>query len=57
LARSVRSTVLVKYTEGLSTSMDLTQAENQLTQAQADYINRLFSALDAKLELSRVFEE
>ncbi len=57
LARSVRSTVLVKYTEGLSTSMDLTQAENQLTQAQADYINRLFAALDAKLELSRVFEE
>jgi outer membrane protein len=57
LARSVRNTTLTKYKEGLSTSMELTQTENQLTQAQADYINKLFSALDAKLELSRVFEE
>lgn len=57
LARNIRSTVLVKYNEGLSSSMDLTQAENQLTQAQADYINRLFTAMEAKLELSRVFEE
>lgn len=57
LARSVRTGTLIKYQEGMSTSMELTQAENQLTQAQGDYINRLFSALDAKLELSRVFEE
>jgi outer membrane protein len=57
LAQSIHSGTLIKYREGMSTSMELTQVENQLTQAQADYINRLFSALDAKLELSRVFEE
>jgi len=57
LARSIHSGTLIKYREGMSTSMELTQVENQLTQAQADYINRLFSALDAKLELGRVFEE
>jgi len=57
LARSIHSGTQIKYREGMSTSMELTQVENQLTQAQADYINRLFSALDAKLELGRVFEE
>lgn len=57
LAQSIHNGTLIKYREGMSTSMELTQVENQLTQAQGDYINRLFSALDAKLELSRVFEE
>jgi outer membrane protein len=57
LARSIHSGTQIKYREGMSTSMELTQVENQLTQAQADYINKLFSALDAKLELGRVFEE
>lgn len=57
LAQSIHSATLIKYKEGMSTSMELTQVENQLTQAQGDYINRLFSAHEAKLELSRVFEE
>ncbi len=57
LAQSIRATILVKYNEGMSTSMDLTQAENQLAQAQGDYINKLFATMDAKLNLSRSFEQ
>ncbi len=57
LAQSIRATILVKYNEGMSTSMDLTQAENQLAQAQGDYINKLFATMDAKLSLSRSFEQ
>ncbi len=57
LAQSIRATILVKYNEGMSTSMDLTQAENQLAQAQGDYINKLFATMDAKLSLSRSFNQ
>jgi hypothetical protein len=35
----------------------LTQAENQLAQAQGDYINKLFATMDAKLSLSRSFDQ
>jgi outer membrane protein len=57
LAQSIRATTLVKYNEGISTSMDLTQAENQLTQAQGDYIGKLFAVMEAKQSLNRTFEQ
>lgn len=56
LATRIKEKTLIKYNEGLATSMELTTAENQLIQAQAEYINTLFSAMDAKLELKKVLE-
>lgn len=56
LAARIKEKTLIKYNEGLSTSMELTTAENQLIQAQADYINTLFAAMNAKLEMKKVLE-
>ena len=56
LASRIKEKTLIKYQEGLASSMELTTAENQLIQAQTDYIEALFQAMDAKLELKKVLE-
>ncbi|TNF24259.1 MAG: TolC family protein [Bacteroidetes bacterium] len=56
LAKRIKEKTLIKYNEGLASSMELTTAENQLIQAQADYIGTLFQAMNAKLELKKVLE-
>jgi outer membrane protein len=56
LAKRIKDKTLIRYNEGLATSMELTTAENQLISAQAEYISTLFSAMDAKLELKKVLE-
>jgi outer membrane protein TolC len=56
LATRIKEKTLTKYQEGLATSMELTQAENQQIQAQTEYINTLFKAMDAKLQMKVVLE-
>jgi len=56
LATRIKEKVLIRYKEGLSTSMELTTAENQLITAQTEYIGTLFRAMDAKLEMKKVLE-
>lgn len=56
LAKRIKEKTLIQYNEGLSTSMELTTAENQLLQAQGDYINTLFAAMNAKLQMKIVLE-
>lgn len=56
LATRIKQKTLVRYQEGLATSMELTTAENQLIQAQTDYINTLFKAMDAKIQMKVVLE-
>ncbi len=56
LAKRIQEKTLIKYNEGLSTSMELTTAENQLLQAQGEYINTLFAAMNAKLQMKVVLE-
>lgn len=51
LAERIQNKTLIRYKEGLASSMELTTAENQLIQAQSEYINILFQAMDAKVEL------
>lgn len=51
LSRSIRTTTKTKYNEGLSSSLELTQAENQLLQTQATYFNALLNLLNAKENL------
>lgn len=56
LATRIKTKILMKYNEGLATSMELTTAENQLITAQTEYIGTLFRAMDAKLEMKVVLE-
>ena len=56
LAERIQQKTLIRYNEGLASSMELTTAENQLITAQTDYISTLFSAMDAKLELKTVVD-
>lgn len=56
LSKRIRDKVLIKYNEGLATSMELTTAENQLISSQGNYINALFKVMDAKVELKKILE-
>ncbi len=51
LSKRIRDKTRVKYTEGISSSLDLTQAENQYLEAQQNYLNALQNLLNAKEEL------
>lgn len=56
LAQRIQKKTLIRYNEGLASSMELTTAENQLISAQTEYINTLFNAMDAKLGLKTVVD-
>lgn len=51
LSESISQTTQTKYAEGISSSLELTQAENQLLQTQASYFNALLNLLNAKENL------
>lgn len=51
LSRRIRDQTYRKYQEGLVTSLDLTQAENQLVETQINYFRAVLNTLDAKEEL------
>lgn len=44
----------VKFTEGLSTSFELRQAQVQLYQAQNEYLQSMLNVINAKAELERI---
>jgi outer membrane protein TolC len=56
LAERIQKKTLIRYNEGLASSMELTTAENQLITAQTEYISTLFNAMDAKLKLKTVVD-
>lgn len=51
LAEKIYERMQIKYNEGVSTSMDLTQSHNQYLEKQGAYINSLFQLFDAKASL------
>ncbi|MGB0175705.1 MAG: TolC family protein [Owenweeksia sp.] len=51
ISRKIRDKTLIKYREGISSSLDLTQAENQNLEAQQNYLNALQNLLNTKEEL------
>ncbi len=51
LAERIYETTQVKYREGVGSSVELTQAEQQLYQAQSNFINALYDFLVAKIDL------
>ncbi len=48
LSEKIRNKTLLKYKEGLSSSLELSQSENQLLQTQTNYINAISQALNSK---------
>jgi len=51
LAESISSKEEIKFFEGISTSIDLTNAQNQLFNQQQNYIQSIFEIIQTKVEL------
>lgn len=51
LAQKIYNTTLIKYKEGVGSSLELTSAESTLYAAQGSYIGALFNLLTAKTNL------
>ena len=54
LSKKIYDRTLVKYKEGMSSSMDLTQAQNQYLTAQSNYFNAMLELLNANAKLSKL---
>ncbi|MBX7094187.1 MAG: TolC family protein [Flavobacteriales bacterium] len=54
LAESIQNKTLIKYKQGLASSMELTTAQNQYLTQQANYISALFNLLSAKVGLDKI---
>lgn len=53
LAERIFDTTQIKYREGVGSSLEVTQAESELYNAQANYINSLFDLLTATNDLKK----
>lgn len=53
IAEKIYQKTLAKYKEGISGSMDLTQAHNQLLNIQSSYYQSLLNMLQAKVQLNK----
>jgi outer membrane protein TolC len=47
----------VKYEEGISSSIELTTANNQLLESQANFINAAFQLIQAKSNLDKALNQ
>lgn len=54
MTQSIYDRTQIKFTEGVGSSVELTQAEAAVYQAQADYTNALYELLQAKIDLDLV---
>ncbi|MGD8534243.1 MAG: TolC family protein [Candidatus Aminicenantes bacterium] len=54
LSKKVYDTTLIKYNEGVASSLDLTQANDQYLLAQSDFIQAMSGLLTAKNKLDRL---
>lgn len=57
IARKVLDRTAIKYREGVSSSLDLTQVNNQYLQTQTDYISALVELLNAKIRLDKSLDQ
>ncbi len=53
LAQNIYDTALIKYREGVGTSVEVTQAEAELYRAQGGLVNALYDLLLAKVDLEK----
>lgn len=57
VAKEILSSTAIKYKEGVVSSMDLTQVQNQLLQAQTDLTNAGFELIRAKLNIDKLLNK
>ncbi len=55
LAEKIYNTSLIKYREGLGSSLEVNNSESTFLQTQASYINSLYSLVLAKAELNKAY--
>jgi len=51
MTQSIFDRTKIKFTEGVGSSVEVTQAEGNLYQAQAEYISALYDVLESKVDL------
>ena len=51
VTQDIYDTTLIKFGEGVGSSLEVTQAESDLHQAQSAYINSLYDLLITKIDL------
>lgn len=54
LSKKVYDKTVIKYKEGVSSSLDLTQNQNQFLTAETNYYNSILTLLNAKAKLDRI---
>ena len=54
LAKKVKEKALIKYREGVGSSLEVTTTENQYLQIQADYISSLLNLFNAKIAINKL---
>jgi outer membrane protein TolC len=54
LTQRVYEKTLIKFKEGLSSSLDLTNAQNQYLTAQSNYFNSIYTVITAKNKLQKL---
>ena len=54
IAEKILNNAQIKFKEGMISSTEFTQSENQYIMAQSDYINSAYQLLKAKLELDKL---
>ena len=57
LAQRIYDKTKIKYEEGISSSLELTQANNQLLQSQSRYISSAFQLIQAKSNLDKALNQ
>lgn len=55
LAKNIYDTALIKYKEGLGSSLEVNSAEGTFLQTQANYINSLYSLVLAKAQINKAY--
>lgn len=56
LSERIYNKMIVKYKEGVSSSLDLTAAQNQYLTAQSNYFNALYALLSSKNKLEKLLD-
>jgi outer membrane protein len=54
LSKTIYDRTVIKYKEGVSTSFELTQNQNQFLNTESNYYNSVLALLNAKAELDRI---
>ena len=57
LSKRIYDKTIIKYREGVSTSFELTQIQNQYLTSESNYYNSILSLLNAKAKLDRILNK